>query len=482
MIFAALLGHAAIAAGLLAVGIAVGPGERVARAAATAGALLGLATVVARDSIGGWRGLDAEPGAVALAAGAVALAWMGVLGLDLGSARWRAGVLTGAGGSALMLFAAAQWFVPALLFWVCCSLALLGLAGRSERATGVWVAVALGDAAVVAALAAIWRDTGAWALPDAAAGWPVAALLGAVIVRSGAVPGAGVWHALDSPGACAIPLAVGSSLVLLSRSGGGREVWVGVGLLVLGLAVAGREIARRTLSAGLMASWPVCVMLAAIFAFPNVAPVAGTAALLGASAVMLWPDAIGRGRLSRGIVLSCLPPTIAFSAIVPAAAEALARMETESSTAASLPWIGMAALLPVALAGGVVIAALVARTEPSDDYEPHAVLATWLVAAAAIVTTLVFGVGADLARLPLARGDLVLMGAAVAAGGIVARRARGSTNGAGVARGSGGFRVGTIPMPRRAALAGAWFAAAAEVSAVAGVVGMTVAGLRVGFL
>ncbi|HYO61234.1 MAG TPA: hypothetical protein VEU29_04995, partial [Actinomycetota bacterium] len=142
-------------------------------------------------------------------------------------------------------------------------------------------------------------------------------------------------------------------------------------------------------------------------------------------------------------------------------------------------WTLLAALVPVALALGVVLGGRAARADVGD-FEPEAVLATWLLLAAAIGIGILPHVAGAAGPLGDSGGVLALQLVALAAGaaaGVVARRP-----GIGIEP----AYVEVIPaalepapdLPR----ATVWATlAVAGVTAVAAA-WLTVAGLRVGFL
>ncbi|HEV3473022.1 MAG TPA: hypothetical protein VG408_07455, partial [Actinomycetota bacterium] len=193
----------------------------------------------------------------------------------------------------------------------------------------------------------------------------------------------------------------------------------------------------------------------------------------------LWPSARGRGRATRGFVLAGVPPTVAFAGIATAAAAAF-----DSSRSADgldqIAWTGIASLLPVALAVAVALGAMTARRAPSEDFEASAVIATWFIFAASLVSGLWLGAFIPAGDAAVGTPTRSLYLAALVAAGLAAWR----TPHSGAHTTYGGADVllseATYRRPIRAgALAIAGVAGAA---ALAGAIYLTLRGLQQGFL
>lgn len=446
-------------------------GEKLARAIGIIGAGFGIALFVAADGLGGWRSLATAPIPAAIAAAAAATAWVvAAAGPDPRSE----GVLVGAAGAALGLFAAGAWVVPALLF-LACALGAVAAMGRGRPGRHLaWLFVAAAGVAVGGAFGFAAWDSGGWRLvtPDGALLWLG---VGGALAAIGVVPVA-VWQLAGGGAPAAVPLTVGVGFVALSRLGPVDQPWVAVAIIAVALALAlGAWIAR--LEVPVVGSWSAATLAGIVVAAPDTAVAAGGAAVLTAGAVALWPDARGRGRMSRGLLLSFAPPTAGFAALLAAEGRAFA---TATGPAPDLAWAALAAGLPLTLGAGVVLGGVAARTAVSDDFEPRAVVATWGLLAA----TIALGTfGSSVAALPtlVARADLPLIySVALVAGAVAGSRAPAAETPAEAIVES--RRSGVIVLPR-------WLArfvdAAAAVLALAiagGVAWLTLEGLSVGFL
>jgi hypothetical protein len=464
------LGHALLGALLLPFASA-GPRtrQRAMEVAAGAGTILGAGLVVAGAvEASGWRTVAFEPESAAPAGFAVACAWVLVAALGAEHGRVAEGALTGAAASGLVLAATGEFVVPALVFWLCSSLALAALAavgGRGPRR--VWPVLALSDAAVcAAAIAYVWRED-AWTIPGAATGVVLWVLAGAAAIRASA-------HVV-APGSrlATAPLLAGGAVVLALRAGR-AEPWLVLAILVAVGAALVVSLARAAVAPGLLATWPLGLALAACFVAPRHAPLAGAAGVLGVAAAALWPFTGTRAGFERALLVSVVPVTAGYAMVAAAATVAFERA-TEGAGSA-IPWTIVAALFPAALAGGVVVGGRAARAHASR-FVPEAVLATWLLLAVA------FFVG-------LAPGALHGAGDP---GGVLSLHLVALACGAGAALGVNRGRVPLgIPSVETTTLgldAPAAFPRAAEIAAGAAAIAtagaaawLTVSGLRVGFL
>lgn len=460
------LGHALLGALLLPVSFAPWATRRRAlEVVSVAGVALGLALVAAGEAgAGAWRTAGFEPRYAAPAGLAAAAAWLVTGALAGRRARPADATLTGVAASGLVLASTGRYVVPALIFWVCSSAALA--APVQGRARWTWGVLAASDVAVsVAALVYVGAE-GSWALPRSAGGAALAALVAAAVLRCGV-------H-LGSPGAATAPLFTGGAMVLAARAGAARP-WVALGLIAAALAWASLALARNRVGPAVVATWATAVALAASFAAPGLAPLAGAAAVLVTAVAALWPYTAGRGGVARGLAASLVPLTAGFGVVAGGAGEAFGRA---TAGRASATWALAAALLVVTLAAGVVLGGRAARAD-ALEFVPEAVLATWLLLAALVVVAVLPQAVGDRAPLGDSGGVLALQLTALAAGaaaGVVARR---SGEGFEPAYGALVAADHVAPELPRAAV---WAATACGVATASATVWLTVAGLRVGFL
>lgn len=411
----------ALAAGALVV---VGRLPRRARATATmavcalAGACGVLLAIVGGDP---WRTTSPHDAATAIAGAAIAGAWLAAAVLGPPGERWRTGALVGSTATGLALFAANDWVVPALLFWLASSVALVALtARRGQTWAALWIVA--GDAAVAIALLA-HAGTDSWRLPATVTGWPRWLLLGAAIVRAGAIPRVGSWQSLRSSSAAALPLAAGGAFVVVDRFVGGPLPWAGVGLLAGSVVVLVWSLWARSLVAATVGAWPALVMLAAAAIAPAATERAGIAACLGATLVALWPSSAGRARVPRGFALAFLPPFIGFGAVTSAAVVAFDRAASAPTSWRSAPWTTSAAILPLAVAGGALLGLNAALQSRAARQERAAAFGTWLVAGAALVVGFADPGGAALGRVRVLYAVATLVGLAAVYASVAAHHA-----------------------------------------------------------
>jgi hypothetical protein len=471
------LGHAVLGVLLLPFAAAGDATRRRAvEAASLAGVLLGVALVVAgATGAEGWRSVAFEPGSAAPAGAAAAAAWVLVAALAE-RARVADAALIGAAATGLAVAAGGRYVVPSLIFWLCSSAALAALGVRRDRAAArAWAVLALSDAAVcAAAVLHVWR-AGTWTArgTDTAVAWALAL---AAVVRGGAHLGA-PWPGIGTRSAAAAPLLAGGAVVLAGRAGE-TDPWLA--LLVLGSAGAAlaRGLSAGRVTPALLATWSTALAIAVCFVTPPHAGLAGAAAVLAVAAAALWPFSGTRAGFERGLLVAAVPLTVGFGAVSAGAAASFER--AVGSGPASLPWTAVAALLPAALAGGVVLAARAARAA-ARELVPEAVLATWLLLAAAVVAGLAPGI---------LGGPGTGLGSA---GGVAALYLLAAGGGAAAVAASRRWEVGVEPPPPAGTLLSpatdpalppplAWTAGAVAAVTAAATAWLTVAGLRVGFL
>lgn len=369
-----------------------------------------------------WRTTTLDSGMGVVAGAATAVSWLLVIVLDRAQGRWEVAAAVGVAGTGLGLFATGRWLVPALMFWMCSSLAIAVLCwAGGVRGWGL-AAITTSDALLVAVLVTIALQTSEWGMPSGLSGWELYALVGAVGLRCGALPRIGVWALLGTPAAPALPLLVGGSFALLAGPVGRPDPTAALLALSIAVACAAGSIGLRKISPTFTGAWPVALALGVGLVATRDAPSAALAAILAMGAVAVWPLATGRARVERALLLAFPPATAGFGAITAAAAVAFERARV-GSFSTSLGWILVAGVLPVALVAGVVMAVRVGRQTRPDDFEPAAVVATWgLLGASLVVGVIAPGsTGAGLDPLgPSGRVAVLFMLALVA--GYAARR------------------------------------------------------------
>lgn len=474
MTLALILVNAALGAGcLIARGLAGPVQRRWLRATATIGIVTGVVAVVARGSLIEWRSITLEPGPAAIAGAAVACSWGLTIALEIDQDRWWIAGLNGFGAAALLSFAGAAWVVPALMFWGCLSAALTVAVARDYGRAWAWLA--LGDAAIAAALIAAAATTQSWRFPTDLQPELVVTLAAAVVLRTGIVAGAGTFDVLGSRSGALTPLTVGSGFILTMRVLDRPIPIAAAALLVIASAAVLPALVRGSFRIRALASWSPAVGLGLCVAAPAVATTASFAAVVGVTAFAAWPEALDRGRLSRAAVVSMIMPNVVFGAVATVATDAFVNATTSEGWVERAPWTAVASLLPLILAIGLALGVAVARTQRKGTYLPEAVFMTWVLFAVSIAAAAFLGAGGVYAALggPPA-GVLILI--AVVAGALAAWRASG--------RGSPpeplvDVEVGTAPiLPHAARVA----AGAVQVVAAAAVAWFTVTGLQTGFL
>lgn len=473
MTAAALFSHALLSVAAVLLGRAKEADDRAVVRVAVMGVLVGIGTVVFRPDLGGWRGVVLEPGPTALIATAIACGWALVGALDLGSDRWWVGGLVGITGTSLFLFAGSGWSSPGLIFWLVASGACAVALARIDHLS--WALLGCADVALVAAVWIEHLGSGTWDLPSGLSGSAAALLGGVVLVRCGVVPAVGINALLATPAAVFAPLlAAGGSLVALRLIE--RPVPL-AGALSLALAVAVGVVAlvRRDLNPRIVGAWPPLVGVGLMFSSTAAGTIASIGAVLGITAVMLWPAARERGRLSRGFLLTAGVPNLTFAAIAVTAVGAFEQATGRGSAIEVAGWVGVASLLPLVLGTGIALGAGIARAEASGGYHPEAVFATWLLLAASVTAGLLLGPGevyAVLGGIPA----VVLLGVALVAGILAARSSPASSPL------PDDPPAVDITIPLRLPRWGAALGAGLQLVALAAVLWFTFRGLKVGFL
>lgn len=384
-----VLVHVALALAMVfARGLATPERARVVRISSLVGAASGLWLFLARGSGAEWGTFTLDDQRAAAAAAAVFCAWLLMGATDDARGQWEPGALVGAASAASVAFALTDWMAPALLFWVCISAATV-VATRAPGGSTL-VVVGMSDALVVGALVVSALQEESWRMPDRLDGWVFYLAVAGCVLRAGVLPRIGPWDLARGSGVALIPLLIGAVFALVPSLSGGDEVSVALPLLLAGILGAS-WFALRSPQVVVAAGWLVATMLALVFIEPVALGKAAAAAVLGASAALLWPWAGGRAGPERGLLLAAVPLTAGFGPIVGAATASFQRAATADTVLAGAPWTAFSALLPVALAVGVTLGAVVARRVEPETYGPAAVLATWAIATLALVLGLTGG-------------------------------------------------------------------------------------------
>ena len=441
---------------------------------AVAGGVSGLLLFFAGPLLGdAWRTTEMSPSGTRIAGIAIVAAWVlvAVGERSRGGARWDIVALTGVASTALCMFTLNRWTVPGLLF---ASIACLALALLHERPTPAVGALATGVALLGGAL--LWRTLAdqAWELPLPLTGprlWIAVAsaaafALAALIVEPGDRP-------LSST-----PLSLGLAFAILGSVARGAGPVVALVLVVAGLAAVIRSLIKENVSQRLVAAWVIAMTigLATMSGDLYVTTRSAIAGILAASVIALWPLSLGRAQIERGILVAFVAVTAGFNAMAAAAAYSFERATAIERVVDAAPWAAIAALLPVALAGGVALGASVGRNPEPDDFTRSGVLGSW----ALVILTVVVGL------LPyLGEADGGLMGpglyvVAVVAGVGAARYARSLGGAQPVRAATSRFEPVPLRLPWPK-MAGHAVTALGAITAVA-VIALTFQGLRLGFL
>lgn len=468
------LGHGALAIGWLALaGVEQEARGRIGRVLGAVGVVGGVAVVLLRGSLAAWRTIDIDPTSAAVAGVAVACAWGLTMALDLSTDRWWVGALTGVSATGLLLFAGSVWTVPALWFLACCAAPTYVALARSGRTARLPI-VAAADAALVAALVSdsLVRDD--WALPPSIGGGLLVPVLVAVTLRLDLIPRLGT--PLRSPASALVPITSGVGFIVLLRwIERPAPVAAGVALLVA-IGAATWSVLRRSLDPSVVVLWPVAASAGLCLASTQAGAAGAVAGILGLTVVVLWPDALERGRLSRGFLLSASIPNVAFGALTTAAAGSFAYANLDGPAYRVVAWNVVSGLLPITCASGVALGTFTVRAEQRGGYHPEAVFMTWVLLAGSVVAGAILGTGAVFGALG-GTSAVILFGAAGAAGVVAASRLVGADR-------TAPAYSATVELTPALELA-RWSVAASvflHTGAVGAIAWLTVRGLKVGFL
>jgi hypothetical protein len=466
------LGHGALALAATFLYLFATRTRRAVRFIALLGCALGIALVVGADDIGMWRTTTPSGAPGAIAGAAAGAAWL-IVAVRPGAGP-RPAIVTGVAGSALALFATSLWIVPTLLFGACALMAIAALVSLGAVRSLAWFSVAGVGAAIVVSLGFAAWDAHGWGAIEPE-GLYRGLAYGAAIAAAGILPLL-VWQAVGV-GSGAVPLLAGCGFVLLARIGGDPDPRIAAGLLILALALAaGAWISRLTIVA--VGAWSSATFAALAFATRDAIVITAIAAVVAVAAIALWPYSRGRGRLSRGLILSFAPPTVAFAAVV--AAEARAFSQATSAASSDGAWAAVAALLPLVLAAGVIIGCGAARTGESDDFEPEVVLGTWGLLVAAVVGGAFLQAVVTVPPVVAHTSVPFVYPLALVAGIVVAVRTPSPVEAA--ASTDAPVAIGVLALPKWLDRTLTVVAAVLGVGAVAAVGWLTLEGLSVGFL
>ncbi|HET7483271.1 MAG TPA: hypothetical protein VFK89_10460 [Actinomycetota bacterium] len=385
--------------------------------------------------------------------------------------RWDVAVLVGVAATSVAFIGGSRWSVPWLVLWVPGALAVvLAWSARTAR-----LLIAAGTASITAGLALSASASDSWALPVPADGMKLALVAaGAVAIVVAATLGGDA--ARGGAGAAMTPIAVGAAFIVLGGPGRAAGPFASLIVVVAALVCGVVDLLRGASTARWIRPWIVGVMTAAaLLAFdPYLISRAGATAILGATALELWPESLGRAQIERGALVALLALTAGFNAIASAALISFRHAIDAAVLWRAGPWSAVTALLPATLAMGLVIGSRVARSREEEAYSVAGVIATWTVFVVAVLIG-VFPFGA--------RGTSgVTLYAVAAIAGIAATRVLPRPNV--VPELVGRVDVDLRPFaPPRAIDRGAGVAAAVVLAAaVLAVLGFAYEGLRVGFL
>ena len=355
---------------------------------AAVGIVAGVILFFAPSSGDVWRTTSMDVQRAQLTGVAVACAWLIFLIVERVrvAGDWDGCVLVGVGACGLALFGANEWVVPALLFWVVTASAIAVLVTRVPQTGAALASICVASILVLVALGAEHLDSERWDL-HVMTGWRSWALVAAAVILSGAIPVVGVWSAFQgNTTSAALPLAIGGAFLLEAGPTATDQPYAAVVLILAAVGSAVASVMKGALEVRLIGTWIVALMLGLASVAPagEITARAGFAGIIAVTAIVLWPLSLGRAQIERGLLIAFISITAGFNAISLAADEAFLEATATDDVLAAAPWAMIAALLPVALAAGVVLGARMGRRAEPEGYTVEGVLATWALFLAAV--------------------------------------------------------------------------------------------------
>ena len=334
----------------------------------------GATLFVVASSAESWRTVTLGPDS-AIAGAAIACSFLLAAVLDLRTDRWMVPTLIGVAGTAMTLAVSNEWLVPGLLFWTCSTLALATIGSDVRQRASLWVTLFLSGRVAVRVPSGLGPVRGSLEHAGVAGGLDV--LRGA---RRGRAPGRRrpVLRAVADAG---FPGCRGSSDRRRRRVRDRGTIRVRGSAARSGFArgpCAGRRAVgngRAGTPFGVMASWPVALLLGAALASPSAVTAAALGAIVATSLFALWPQASSVAP-ARAIVLAFVPPGVGFWAVLAAATYSFGRLIEAPDVLEETSWVVVSALLPFAVAAAVSVGARVARARGVASLQP-AVVASW---------------------------------------------------------------------------------------------------------
>jgi hypothetical protein len=381
------LAHAVIALAAVATrGLESDARGRFLQGASVAGGVFGLALFFGSPLLDEtWRTTELTLSGTRLAGMAVAAAWIVVAvgERSRGDGRWDIVALTGTASAALCLYSLNRWTVPALMF---AGIASLAIALLHER-PGVGIAATATGMALLGG-AVLWHtlDATTWDLPT-----PLTDVKLWIAVAAGVsfalVPILSEAEKRPSPAA---PLALGLAYATFGSVARGSGPVVALILVAVALFAVVRSLLVQKASQRVVLAWVVALTLGLAALSPSlyVTSRAGIAGILAASAIVLWPLSLGRGQIERGLLVALVAVTAGFNALAAAATHAFERATSLERVIEAAPWAAIAGILPVALAAGVALGALVGRNPEPESYTRSGVLGSWSL----VLLTVIVGV------------------------------------------------------------------------------------------
>lgn len=355
---------------------------RLAQGLAVAGGIAGLVLFFgASRFFDSWRTLDVTSSGARIAGASAAAAWIvvAVTERSRGGGRWDVVACTGVASTALCMYALNGWVIPALIFAGIAASAIGLVRRRIDVVIGL---VALGSALLGGAL--IWEtmQSARWELPSPLSGGRIWLAAAAAIAFAVA---AVTSESSDRPDP-STPLTLGLAFVTVASTARGTGPVVALVALGAALFAVVRTLTRESVSQRLVMVWVVAVTLslATLTANLYVTTRAAIAGILAASVLRLWPLSLGRAQIERGILVAFVAVTAGFNAIAAAAAYSFARSTAIERVLDAAPWAAVSALLPLTLAGGVVLGASVGRNSEAEDYTRSGVLGSWALVALSV--------------------------------------------------------------------------------------------------